>query len=268
MLVPVCELHAGDERADRRRCSRWREDNAFAFPTRFPVTEAGTAHVAARRACWTSPGPDAVPGQRPLRPRRSVTSASPTPGDGDRALEVDNVVRGEQGGQPGLMGAAIDGAAAPGREELLRPGRIELRVFDDNDHAIAFYRRLGLPPTAVWIAAAARGRDGEGGTARAPATTATRADRRFLGMDWAPGRRRARRADPDRRAVDLRARGQLRHRRGPHGWNDAVSRLPRPGSSASSPTTSAPSTRCATSSCTGALHLALLARSASARATR
>ena len=41
MLVPVCELHAGDERLIEQ-LARWREESSFAFPTQFPVTREGT----------------------------------------------------------------------------------------------------------------------------------------------------------------------------------------------------------------------------------
>src|SRR3954447_17132567 len=41
-LLPVCELHTGDQ-ALISLFSQWRSDNAFAFPSQFPVTDAGTA---------------------------------------------------------------------------------------------------------------------------------------------------------------------------------------------------------------------------------
>src|SRR5919197_1903864 len=42
MLVPVSELHADDAQLIAT-LGRWREENSFAFPTVFPVTDEGTA---------------------------------------------------------------------------------------------------------------------------------------------------------------------------------------------------------------------------------
>ena len=41
MLVPVCELHTGDD-ALIAQLAEWRDRNQFAYPTRFPVTMEGT----------------------------------------------------------------------------------------------------------------------------------------------------------------------------------------------------------------------------------
>lgn len=41
-LVPVCELHASDHRLIST-LAKWREENAFAYPTQFPVTIDSTA---------------------------------------------------------------------------------------------------------------------------------------------------------------------------------------------------------------------------------
>ncbi len=41
MLVPICELHADDEDMIGL-LGRWRAENAFAYPTQFPVTQEGT----------------------------------------------------------------------------------------------------------------------------------------------------------------------------------------------------------------------------------
>ena len=40
-LVPVCELHATDDGLIAK-LAQWRAENAFAYPTQFPVTIAGT----------------------------------------------------------------------------------------------------------------------------------------------------------------------------------------------------------------------------------
>src|SRR5258706_15736980 len=41
LLVPVCELHAADDRLISTLAS-WRAENSSAFATRFPVTSEGT----------------------------------------------------------------------------------------------------------------------------------------------------------------------------------------------------------------------------------
>ena len=55
MLVPVCELHAGDERLIASCSAAGASESAFAFPTQFPVTHDGTA-TWLRAVCSTSPG--------------------------------------------------------------------------------------------------------------------------------------------------------------------------------------------------------------------
>ena len=40
-LLPVCELHKSDESLIRT-LAQWRDQNSYAYPTRFPVTEDGT----------------------------------------------------------------------------------------------------------------------------------------------------------------------------------------------------------------------------------
>ncbi|HEX6987709.1 MAG TPA: GNAT family N-acetyltransferase [Planctomycetaceae bacterium] len=62
-----------------------------------------------------------------------------------RRMELDNVIRGVAGVQPGLMTEAterlIDWAAS-----MFSPAEFRLRVLDDNGHAIRFYSRLGFVP--------------------------------------------------------------------------------------------------------------------------
>lgn len=138
-LVPVCRLHLTD-RELIAGLSRWRSENAFAFPTRFAVTDEGT-----RR--WLKVGLLDIDDRilflvcdRHGHPVGHLGFASATEPDG--SMEVDNVVRGETG-SPGLMSAALCGLI-DWAEEMFLPSRIHLRVFSDNDRAIGFYRRAGF----------------------------------------------------------------------------------------------------------------------------
>ena len=138
-LVPVCQLHLTD-RGLIASLSRWRSENAFAFPTRFAVTDEGT-----RR--WLEAGLLGVEDRilflvcdrhgHPVGHLGFAAAAAP-----DGSMEVDNVVRG-QAGSPGLMAAALNGLV-DWAEEMFLPSRIHLRVFAGNDRAIAFYRRNGF----------------------------------------------------------------------------------------------------------------------------
>ena len=138
-LVPVCRLHLTD-RALIATLSRWRSENAFAFPTRFPVTEDGTRHWLEAGLLDVSDRILFLVCDRHGHPVGHLGFASAAAEDG--SMEVDNVVRGEAG-SPGLMSAALHGLIA-WVEEMFLPSRIHLRVFADNDRAIGFYRRAGF----------------------------------------------------------------------------------------------------------------------------
>ena len=106
MLVPVCELHTDDERLISK-LGAWREENAFAFPTQFPVTRAGTTR-------WLRTAVLDVPGRILFlvqdRFGHTVGHLGYANADSDdRSMEIDNVVRGEKNVQPGLMAAALAG---------------------------------------------------------------------------------------------------------------------------------------------------------------
>ncbi|MVB10028.1 3D-(3,5/4)-trihydroxycyclohexane-1,2-dione hydrolase [Caprobacter fermentans] len=61
----------------------------------------------------------------------------------EKSCEVDAVLRGEKSARPGLMGFALMALLRWGRRELGLQV-IRLRVFQDNPHAIRFYRKNGF----------------------------------------------------------------------------------------------------------------------------
>ncbi len=139
-LVPVCRLHADDEPLIGDLAA-WRRASQFAFPTRFTVSTEGT-----RR--WLRAGLLDVADRmlflvcdRHGHPVGHLGWANAAAADG--SMEIDNVVRGAKGTAPGLMGEALDALIA-WAEELFLPERIYLHVMADNDHAIGFYERHGF----------------------------------------------------------------------------------------------------------------------------
>src|SRR4051812_31355665 len=103
-LAPVCDLHAGDV-ALIAHLARWRAENAFAYPSQFPVTEASTADWLRTRLLDVEDrllflvlDPHGHP----------VGHLGFAHADNDeRAMEVDNVVRGVRDASPGIMAMAM-----------------------------------------------------------------------------------------------------------------------------------------------------------------
>ncbi len=139
-LLPVCELHTHDEELITR-FARWREENSFAFPTQFPVTLEGTRTWLRSRVLDAEDRilflvVDKVGYQiGHLGYGNSINEAM--------EMEIDNVVRGEKDTTPGIMSAAMLALINWG-EEVVVANRISLRVFSDNNHAVEFYRQLGF----------------------------------------------------------------------------------------------------------------------------
>jgi perosamine synthetase len=182
LLVPVCELHTDDERLIAQ-LSRWRQENAFAFPTQFEVTDEGTAR-------WLRAGLLDVEDRllflvldRHGHPVGHLGFANALAGASE--LEIDNVVRGEKALARGLMSAALEALIA-WAHQLFGPETVFLRVFADNEHAVRFYTRLGFRKDGL---AALRRIEEPGRVSFVPAADGERADRFFLRMVHAPDER-------------------------------------------------------------------------------
>ncbi len=139
-LMPLCRLHLKDRRLISQ-LSAWREENSFAFPTRFTVTDKGTKR-------WIEKGVLDVEDRILFlvcnelgEPVGHVGFANCV--NEDAAMEIDNVVRGDSQAPKGIMSEAMS-TLLNWAGDNFKPSRIYLRVFSDNDKAIRFYRALNF----------------------------------------------------------------------------------------------------------------------------
>ncbi len=184
-LEPVCWADAGRPEATAL-LAKWREKANPFFPSQFPVTQEGThrwlvkglLQAADRILFWVKTADGAPVGHVGLF-RFDFER---------RSAEADNIIRGEEGVQPGLiqtaMAALLDWAFG-----TLDCEATTLRVMADNDRAIRLYRRLGYEIIArvplqreengdviQWVETAAA--QGDASTARYQATM------RLARCDW------------------------------------------------------------------------------------
>jgi len=139
-LVPVCELHATDDKLIAK-LAQWRTENAFAYPTQFLVTIAGTASWLRSRVLDVE---DRMLFMVLDKYGNSIGHLGFANSINDsREMEIDNVVRGVKNAQPGIMSHAMR-ALLDWAEETIGPHIIYLKVFQDNRRAIEFYHRLGF----------------------------------------------------------------------------------------------------------------------------
>jgi RimJ/RimL family protein N-acetyltransferase len=138
-LVHVCALHAR-ERTLVTLLGTWRAANPDGFFTRFPVTDSGTALWLQRILDGDDrlfflirDGVHGIVGHAGL----TVVSAE------REEIEVDNVVRGADDTPRGLMTAGL-GTALEWVSAAIAPKSVSVRVLEDNERAVALYRRAGF----------------------------------------------------------------------------------------------------------------------------
>lgn len=248
-LAPVTDRHLVEPKIVAAFAS-WREENEFAYPSRFEVTEAGT-----RR--WMEFGVVNNPSRilflilnQALLPVGHL-GVLRTESD-EFMLEVDNVLRGVKGDTPGLMANAMR-ALEEWAELEFSLERIELRVLKSNGHAVDFYEKLGY--TAVSEKACVWEEQGDSRVL----VPGTGADDFLVTMSKALG------SDAEIPELILTAGSSIgSHERSyafsaaAYGWNSRHSDF-LTGFEAAFASYVGAEFAMATSSCTGALHLALLA---------
>ncbi len=127
-----------------RRLGTWRERGADGFPSQFPVTDEGTARwlrkglleVPDRMLFWVN-----VPGAGLVGHVGLFRLDA-----GRRAMEIDNIVRGEPAVLPGIMFQAVT-ALIDWSVATLGLEHLSLRVFSDNARALRLYERCGFRET-------------------------------------------------------------------------------------------------------------------------
>lgn len=249
-LLPVCELHAEDKNVIKK-LAQWRSENSLFFPTQFPVTLEGTQRwlrshlldVDDRLLFLVTDKHGEMIGHLGFANAFNEQST----------LEVDNVVRGIKDSNKGLMHLAmlrlIDWA-----EEFIAPRHIFLRVFDDNLHAIKFYQQLGFAADGLIPLRVTKNAE----TISYHEAGSEESNKRFLRMSYHPAP-----ADPSQfistagpsisareisYANDAARNGWNNH------WNDYIHRFEK-----SFAEYLGVKHALSTSSCTGALHIALAA---------
>ncbi len=139
-LIPVCDLHASDPDLIAR-LAQWRNENADSFPSKFPVTLDGTSSWLRSHLLDVEDRLLFLVTDSRGMPIGHLGYANAVNDRGE--LEIDNVVRGVKNVHPGIMRKAMQ-ALLDWAEEVIGPARISLRVFQDNAPAVGFYRKLGF----------------------------------------------------------------------------------------------------------------------------
>jgi perosamine synthetase len=250
-LVPVAALHADDEPLIRL-LAEWRELHSDAFPTLFRVTAEGTARWV-RGLLATEDRVLFLVLDRHGHPVGHLGFASAL--GADAAVELDNVVRGVDGAERGIMSDAVRALVA-WAEGSLGAEAVHLRVFTHNVRAIGFYERLGFRHDSTIPLR----RIDDGDSVRFErAVDGAAPDAEFLRMVFSPDRE----ADPGEMILTAGPLISAREtsyaldaaRRGWRGsWNGYIERFEREFADYVGVRHAL-----STSSCTGALHLALLA---------
>lgn len=139
-LLPLCELHLTDDNLIED-LTKWREENNFAYPTQFRVTTDGTK-------TWLKA--QVIDNENRLLflvinkyGQRIGHVGFANAISSDQSIEADNIVRGEKSKNYGIMRDAME-SLLDWVENNLNPNQVYLRVFSDNENAIRFYKKIGF----------------------------------------------------------------------------------------------------------------------------
>jgi perosamine synthetase len=137
LLVPVCKFHQRDSEL-LRKLTEWRNENVDAYPTQFVATIESTT-------AWMEDRLLAVKDRVLFLIADSQGKAVGHIGFNNCCLnpfefEIDNVVRGDRTAIKGIVSKAMI-ALMEWARKTLNVGQFSLRVMDDNLHAIEFYKR-------------------------------------------------------------------------------------------------------------------------------
>lgn len=138
-LVPLCRGFYEDENL-LEKLAEWRNTNVDAYPTQFVATVASTRN-------WLKKGILENDGRILFL---IVTNAGETVGhigfsgclNNSSNFEVDNVVRGVANAPSGIMGASMN-ALMNWAQKIIPIDSFNLRVMSHNEHAINFYKKHG-----------------------------------------------------------------------------------------------------------------------------
>lgn len=253
-LVPVCELHTTDE-ASIERFSACRAADPFASPAQLPRTDVGTRSWLRERLLDLE---DRILFLVLDAHGAPVGHLGLSDGLGERAeLEITDVVRGAAEAPAEIMSHAMT-ALLEWARETLGPEAVYVRVSGDDAHAIEFHERLGFVRTTE--TPLRRHENGETVEFRAVETSdAAPPDKVLVRLDlgppraW-PGTETILTAGPSISAREASYVWDAARTGWNHHWADYIKRFEKAFAEYVG-------TRYALgfSSCTGALHLALLA---------
>jgi perosamine synthetase len=136
-LVPICNAHQGDDEL-LQKLTNWRNKNVDVYPTQFVATIEGTRS-------WLKDRLLAVEDRVLFLVVDNLGKVSGHIGfsgcnNNDFLFEIDNVVRGDSSAVKGLFSKGMI-ALMEWARKTLNVGGFFLRVMDDNHHAIDFYKR-------------------------------------------------------------------------------------------------------------------------------
>lgn len=139
-LVPICNAHQGDDEL-LQKLTDWRNKNVHVYPTQFVATIESTK-------AWLKDRLLAVEDRILFLIVDNIGKVSGHVGfngcnNNEFLFEIDNVVRGDSAATKGLFSIGII-ALMEWARKTMNVGGFFLRVMDDNQHAIDFYKRNGF----------------------------------------------------------------------------------------------------------------------------